>query len=543
MHLPYHMSVSVTRLLAFACVAFLGALAEPVRAQDERPNVLIAISDDQSFPHASAYGSPFVETPAFDRVAREGILFMNGFVASPGCSPSRAALLTGRYPWQIEHAGTHASLFPQKYVVFPDLLADAGYHIGHTGKGWGPGDWEASGRPHNPAGPAYNDRQLDPPHEGISSTDYAANFETFLRERPEGQPFYFWYGAHEPHRAFEEGVGRSLGRDPADVDVPAFLPDVPEVRSDLLDYAVEIEHFDAHLGRMLAMLEGAGELDNTIVIVTSDNGMAFPRAKANAYEYGIHVPLAISWGAAVPGGRTVLDLVDLVDLAPTILEAAGVAHTGAPSMSGRSLLGLLRSGEEGVVDPVRDAAFAARERHSSSRYANLAYPQRALRTPQYLYVRNMKPERWPAGAPRKIEDGALGPMHGGYHDIDAAPSLDYLVEHAGDPAVERFLHLSVARRPAEELYDVLRDPACLYNLALDPAYDAVTERLRGHLTDFLAATGDPRVVGDGDVFETYERLRGPMREFPAPEWALDESVRDHQDDAPPLPTPSAPDQR
>lgn len=510
------------RLLMCAGVLLLGAFVEPACAQSERPNVLIAISDDQSFPHASAYGSRFVETPAFDRVAREGVLFTNGFVASPGCSPSRAAFLTGRYPWQIEHAGTHASLFPRKYVVFPDLLEENGYFIGHTGKGWGPGDWEASDRPHNPAGPAFNDHTAQPPHGGISSNDYAANFAAFLEARPDDQPFYFWYGATEPHRVFEEGSGRKLGRDLADVEVPAFLPDVPEVRSDLLDYAVEIEHFDAHLGRMLNMLEEAGELDNTIVIVTSDNGMSFPRAKANVYEYGIHVPLAIRWGAVVPGGRTVSDLVNLVDLAPTILEAAGVEHTGTYPMTGRSILQLLRSSEEGIVGASDQAVYAARERHSSSRYNNLAYPQRAIRTLQYLYIRNMKPERWPAGAPRKYEGGALGPMHGGYHDIDAAPSLDYMTENVETPEVERFLHLSVARRPAEELYDILRDPECLHNLAVDPAYDAVTKKLRSQLDHFLAETGDPRMVGNGDIFETYERREGPMRTFPIPEWALDE---------------------
>lgn len=516
------MGRTVVRGLVLLSLYLLAGCAFPASAQPDRPNVLIAISDDQSFPHASAYGSRFAETPAFDRVAREGLLFMNGFAASPGCSPSRAALLTGRYPWQLEHAGTHASLFPEKYVVFPDLLEQAGYAVGHTGKGWGPGDYEASGRTRNPAGPAYNEHTLEARPEGISSNDYAANFAAFLEARPQGQPFYFWYGASEPHRVFEEGLGQKLGKDPGAVDVPAFLPDVPEVRSDLLDYAAEIEHFDAHLGRMLAMLEAAGELENTIVIVTSDNGMAFPRAKANVYEYGIHVPLAVRWGAAGPGGRVVYDLVDLVDLAPTILEAAGVRHPGTHPMAGRSLLSLLRSQEEGVVDPTRDTAYSARERHSSSRYGNLAYPQRALRTPQYLYIRNFKPERWPAGAPRKYEDGTPGPMHGGYHDIDAAPSLDYLIVHAGDPAVERFLHLSVARRPAEELYDILQDPACLRNLAEERAYDAVTAGLRRQLLSFLAETGDPRVVGDGDVFETYERLRGPMRQFPAPEWALEE---------------------
>ena len=257
-------------------------------------------------------------------------------------------------------------------------------------------------------------------------------------------------------------------------------------------------------------------------MVTSDNGMAFPRAKANVYEYGIHVPLAIRWGVQVPGGRMVHDLVSLVDVTPTLLEAAGL--TPPASMTGRSFLPALTSNASGWVDPARTAVYAARERHSSSRWRNLGYPQRALRTPQYLYVRNLTPERWPAGAPRKFEEGRLGPLHGGYHDIDAAPTLDFMIDQAATPGLSRFLYLATAHRPAEEVYDILQDPACLRNLALEPAYDPVTEQLRARLKAYLEATGDPRVAPGGEVFETYERLRGSIRSFPPPEWALPEDA-------------------
>jgi N-sulfoglucosamine sulfohydrolase len=492
----------------------------PATAQDQRPNILFAISDDQSFPHASAYGARFVETPAFDRVAEEGVLFMNGWAPSPGCSPSRAAILTGRYPWQIEEAGTHASSFPTKYVVMPDLLEDAGYWIGFTGKGWAPGDWEVSGRDRNPAGPAFQEARLEPPHQYMSSNDYAGNFREFLEQRPEGSPFYFWLGTSEPHRAYEQGIGLAAGKKLEDVDVPAYLPDTPEVRSDFLDYAVEIEWFDHHLAQALAILDELEELDNTIVIVTSDQGMPFPRAKANLYEDGLHVPLAIRWGDAAPAGRVVEDLVSLIDLMPTILDATGVEHPGDYPMAARSLLDILTSSEDGIVDPSRQAVYAGRERHSYSRWNNHTYPQRAIRTHQYLYIRNFAPERWPAGTPRRIEDGNLTPMHTGYHDIDAAPSLDVMTENADDPYFNKYLHLSVGLRPAEELYDILKDPACINNLALDPDYERVTRSLRNRLNVFLKETEDPRVTGDGDKWESYPRLRGPMREFPVPVWAL-----------------------
>ncbi len=497
-------------------------MALPAVAQPQhRPNILIAISDDQSFPYASAYGSSTVQTPAFDRVANEGVLFTSAFVASPGCSPSRAALLTGRYPWQIEHAGTHASYFSTDYIVFPDLLENAGYAIGFTGKGWGPGNWAHSGRTRNPAGPEYNQFRVEQTVEGISAKDYTKNFEQFLSNKQEDQPFYFWYGAHEPHRVFKEGIGKEAGKALHEAEVPSFLPDHPTIRNDILDYGYEIEHFDDHLGRMLHMLEEAGELANTIVIVTSDNGMAFPRAKANAFEFGIHVPLAIMWQDNIPGNRTVHDLTSLIDLHPTILEATGVSHPDPAALTGNSLMPTLMSSGSGYVDAQRTSIFSARERHSSSRFNSLSYPQRAIRTQDFLLIRNFKPERWPAGAPQKLnEDGTLGPMHGGYHDIDAAPSLTYLVDNRDDPEVSYFFHQAVDLRPAVELYDIRKDPGCLVNLAGAPGYIQIKEKLLAQLESFLIDTEDPRMAGNGDIFETYPRV-SRLRFFPEAHWVKD----------------------
>ena len=499
--------------------ALLCALGGPAAAGGvERPNILVAISDDQSYAHTSFAGCGALKTPAFDRVAREGVFFRNGFAASPGCSPSRAAFLTGRHTWQIEQAGTHASSFPAKYVVFPDLLEQAGYHVGMTGKGWGPGNFKVDGRPRNPAGPEFAKRTTQPPHAGISRKDYAANFADFLGAKPKDRPFYFWYGATEPHRAYEKGAGLKVGKKLEDAAPPPFLPDSPEVRGDLLDYCVEIEWFDTHLGRMLKLLEEAGELDNTLVIVTADNGMPFPRAKANLYDYGFHVPLAVRWGARARGGRSVDDLVGFVDLTATILDAAGVKHPGKeyPPV-GRSIMNILTSARQGLVDASRTAVYAARERHSSSRYNNWTYPQRALRTPAFLYIRNFRPDRWPAGDPVLLrDDGAPAGPHSGYKDIDGCPTLDFLIAKAGDPAMGRFLQLAVAKRPAEELFDIRNDPGCLKNLAADPKFTRVREELAKQLEDYLRQTGDPRVLDGGEVWETYKRY-SPIRRFPPPD--------------------------
>jgi uncharacterized sulfatase len=382
-----------------------------------------------------------------------------------------------------------------------------------TGKGWGPGNYRISGRTRNPAGPSFSIRKLTPPHRGIKSNDYASNFADFLEARPTGHPFYFWYGASEPHRAYEQGVGEKLGKQLSALSVPPFLPDAPEVRSDISDYLVEIEWFDQHLERMLNQLEQAGELANTLVIVTSDNGMPFPRAKANLYEYGIHMPLAISWPTQVPGGRTVDDVIGFVDITATILEAAQVEHPGrrgeAPPLSGNSFLELLRSKNSGLLDGGQRFALSGRERHSSSRPDNLGYPCRALRTDRHLYIRNLHPERWPAGDPQTLGN----PMHAAYHDIDGGPTLSFLVEHREHAQWSRFFHWAVDKRPSEELFDIRMDPGCLKNLAGDPAHAHTLRELRLRFEEVLTRTGDPRMGDDPEIFETYPRY-SPIRRFP-----------------------------
>lgn len=493
---------------ACAILLILGAATSAEGA--DRPNILLAIADDWSHPHASAYGCKFVNTPAFDRVAKEGVLFRNAFTATPGCSPSRAALLTGQHSWRLREAGTHASSFPKDLKVYPDILEQAGYFVGFCGKGWGPGNFRISGWERNPCGTDFSVKMANPP-AGIGNTDYAASFEKFLKQRPKEKPFCFWYGGKEPHRGYAKGSGLKAGKKLADAEVPPFLPDTPEVRSDLLDYALEIEHFDAQLGKMLAALETSKELNNTLVIVCSDNGMPFPRAKANLYDFGTHMPLAIRWPKSVEGGRVVDDFASHVDLAPTIIAATGtnfIYEADEPGMTSSSLLPTLLSDQsDRLIDTARDHVFLARERHSSSRPDNLGYPARAIRTAQYLYIRNFKPDLWPAGDP-KTADGKTA-----YCDIDGSPTLSLLVEGRSDPPLNRFLDLAVVKRPAEELFLLKDDPATLKNVADDPAHAAAKAELRTRLDHFLTKTGDARMTDQGDIWETYPRY-SPIREFP-----------------------------
>ena len=448
-----------------------------------RPNILLATSDDQSWCHTGAAGDKAVSTPAFDRVAREGVLFRYAFCSAPSCSPSRAALLTGQDFWRLESAASLFGALKQKYPVYPRLLEAAGYFVGHTGKAR---SWNAklSGRSRHPAGDAWNRcRQSSVPASGIDKTDYAANFEAFLDSRPEGKPFCFWFGAIEPHRAYDPGSGVRSGKMLGDADVPGFFPDVPEIRGDILDYYVEIEWFDSHLGRIIGLLEERGELDNTLIVVTSDHGMPFPRAKTNLYDYGARVPLAIRCPVLVRGGRVIDDFVNLTDLAPTFLDAAGLAVP--TEMTGRSLTTILRSGKQGRVDRQRDRVVFGRERHGWNRVPHIGYPCRAIRTKDHLYIRNFKPDRLPG------------------FDTDGGITRSYMLDHRHAGEGRRLFQLWFGQRPGEELYDCRTDPGQIRNLAGDPGFDDIRRRLAAELDSHLRHSGDPRVVGGGDVFDGY----------------------------------------
>lgn len=456
---------------------------------DKRPNILFAIADDAS--HMSAYGHRFLNTPNFDRIARNGMLFKNAFTTNPKCAPSRASILTGRHTWQLEEACNHYGIFPAKFTVYPDLLEEAGYHIGYTGKGWAPGDWKRGGCKRNPAGPEYNKYTLTPPPQTcISEVDYARNFEDFIDKRPQGVPFYFWYGGHEPHRPYNQDEGLRAGKDPADVYIPAYLPDDTIVRHDLLDYAYEIEWFDMHLGLLLDKIDRLGEIENTLVIATSDNGMPFPRVKGQMYEDDCRLPLAVMWPMRAAGNRTIDDLISFIDFAPTMLETAGLKPHS--QVEGKSFLNIITSNKSGRIDPGRDKVYMGRERHDMGSEGDRGYPVRIVRTMGYLYVRNFAPDRWPAGNPET-----------GFTNIDSSLTKQFiLAQHAAGN--DAYFKLAMAKRPEEELYDIHKDPECMKNLAYHPEYEALKNELWADLKAFLQKTGDPRISGKGDVFDAYE---------------------------------------
>ncbi len=467
--------------------------------QSSRPNILFAVADDASWEHFSAYGCDWVDTPVFDRVARDGILFTRAYTPNAKCSPSRSCIVTGRNSWQLGEAANHMNRISTKYLSYVEILDAQGYHTGHTGKGWGPGlAKDENGNDRHLAGKPFNQHELEPPAKHISETDYAKNFEAFLDAKPAGTPFCFWYGGKEPHRRYEAGVGRRLGgKSLSEIDeVPAFWPDTETVRSDMLDYGYEIEYFDKHLGHMLETLENRGLLENTLVVVTSDNGMPFPRVKGQLYEYSHHMPLAMMWPAGITKpGRTIDDYISFIDFAPTFLEIANVdpITAGMAPIQGRSLTNLLQSTQSGRVDPDRDFVLIGKERHDPGRPNNLGYPIRGILRDGYLYLVNYETDRWPSGNPEA-----------GYLNCDGSPTKTQILQMRRDGTNTEYWQLNFGKRVSQELYNVEKDPACVVNLASNPEYAPRLSELRDAMESALREQDDPRMFGNGKVFEEYE---------------------------------------
>ena len=365
--------------------AGVSASARPASAGQnagkKRPNVLFCLADDWGWPHAGAYGDPVVKTPSFDRLAKEGVLFTNAYISSPSCTPSRNAVLSGQYHWRLDTgASLYGSLDPAT-PVYPLLLKQAGYAVGSWRKSWGPGSLKAW--KDHPAG-----------------TPIRKGFDAFLDAKPKDAPFCFFFGTSDPHRGYRKGSGAASGMDISKIKLFDCFPDSPEVRGDVADYYYEVQRWDSDVGKAIAKLEKIGELENTIIVMTGDHGMPFPRCKGNLYDSGSRVPLAIRWGANIAKpGRTVHDFVSFCDLAPTYLQAAGVEIPKV--MTGKSLLSILTSDKEGIVEPKRrEFVMYGKERHCPGQEGHMGgYPCRAIRLHGYLYIRNFKPDRWPAGTP------------------------------------------------------------------------------------------------------------------------------------------------
>lgn len=468
-----------------------------------------------------------VRTPNIDRVAKRGVIFRNAFVPAPSCTPCRSALLSGQYFWRTGRGAIlNGAVWDPSIPSWPLLLKDAGYHIGKTGKVWSPGTpadapyggqkfaYESAGRQFNNFGENVTKLMAaGKPAEAAKAevlAEVRKNFAAFLAAGTADSPWCYWFASTTVHRTWEKGSGKAIwGIDPDSLKgrLPKHLPDVPEVREDVADGLGEAQAWDAGVGEVLQQLEDSGQIENTIIVVSGDHGMpGVPGGKCNLYDFGTQVAL-LAAGPGIAPGRVVDDFVNLMDLAPTFLEAAGT--TPPAVMTGRSLLPLLRSGKQGQVEPQRSYVVTGRERHvAEAREGRLPYPQRAVRTADWLYVRNFAPDRWPMGGPGQVTaTSAPAPdvleqnTRAAFADMDASPTKAWLIAQRNAPEWKWHFDYAFALRPGEELYDLKSDPAQLKNVAADLANAAVKAKLGEQLMAVLRETGDPRANGADCVFE------------------------------------------
>lgn len=480
--------LAVTAIMVGALMA--GGCSSVKEKELSRPNILILMSDNHSWNHLGCYGDPVVKTPNIDNLAQQGVRFTNAFCAAPSCTPARASMLTGQDIWRLEEGANLWGTLPSKFPVYTDLLEDAGYLVGHEGKGWGPGNYEAGGRDRNPGGDQYE------------------SFEEFYNKRKKGQPFHYWFSSRNPHRPYEQNP-KKAGIDLASIKVPAYLPNNDIVKRDIADYYAEVQDFDREVGSFIQLLKEKGEMENTIIIVCSDNGWQMPRGLANLYEFGTKVPLIFTMPEGFMGGRVVNDFVSLNDLAPTFLELADIAVL--KEMTAKSLVNILKSEKSGMIEPERDFMVTARERHAFVRKGGVGYGGRSIITKDFLYIQNYEPEQWPAGDP---------PLYG---DVDAhmlhypSPTKVYILKNREKEGVRELFNLAFGKRPAEELYDLPQDPEQMKNIAKLADYQEVKEMLAEKLHEYLKNTNDPRVVGGemkwigGEYFAEKDKKPTPSR--------------------------------
>lgn len=445
-------------LVAGLCGALLwaggnarGAAAPP------RPNFVIIVADALSWDDVAAFGNARIRTPHLDRLARDGLRFDRAFLTISASGPSRASILTGRYPHAAGTAEPHLPL-PGDQVLLTQPLHDAGYFTAAAGK------WDL--------GPAAKTR-FDVIKEGGGAGGYA-DWLPVLRDRPAGRPFFLWLASTDPRRPFRPAATHEPFR-PEEVAVPPFLPDVADVRQDLAQYYDAVGRLDHHVGLLLAELERQQLTTNTVVVFLADNGRPFPRCQGTVLEAGLHVPLMIRWSKAVNAGSVTQSLVSAIDLAPTIVDLAGLK--APPSFQGKSFARLLTDGKA----EIRPLCFAEHN------WYDYAARERAVRSKDFLYIRNDEPQ-----LPRTPPSGVV-----------RSPAFQSLLrlQEAGKltPAQSDCCTLP---RPAEELYDLRGDPAALHNVVGEAKYAEPLEALRAGLARWRVDTADiPPLVLTPDKFD------------------------------------------
>jgi len=458
-----------SRLTVFAALMLAAIIGVSIRAraadhssanaksnQDARPNFVLCIADDVSVDDFGCYGHPTIETPTIDRLAADGLRFENAYLTISSCSPTRTSIITGRYPHNTGAPELHQSRAPYLADLpqFPAQLREAGYYSAQAGK------WHFNGD----ASKSFDSRTGGRPSGG-------EKWVAVLQERPRDKPFFMWFASIDAHRGWDMPLEQGP-HDADDVQVPPYHIDGERTRKDLALYYNEIHRFDANIGRVVEELERQDVLDNTVLIVMADNGRPFPRDKTWLYDSGIKTPLVIHWPAGIRKAGVVKSLASVIDLAPTVLQVAGVKRPA--SFQGVSLLPLF----EDPSHAVRDFVFAERNWHAQR------YHERMARHGDFVYVRNNLPELVGMNLVHYAKDreGKYGGKPRAYSEL-----VDRWRAGKASEAQEEVVRQP---RPKEMLFDVAHDPHQLENLADDPRHATQLQLLRAALDQWTEETGD-----------------------------------------------------
>ncbi|MEL6107919.1 MAG: sulfatase [Planctomycetota bacterium] len=441
-------------------------------ATDSRPNLVLMIADDMNWDDCGCYGHPSIRTPNIDRLASEGLRFEHAYLTTNSCSPSRASIITGRYPHNTGAEQLHWPI-PSGTNTFVQRLKTAGYYTAAAGK-WHLGDavrdhfdkiYEAS-----TAGFVLPSGQDGKPSKMIAAQPSGCeDWEKAIDERDKSKPFFMWLAALDPHREYSD---RALDPPhmPSDVIVPPHLPDTPDVREDLRMYYDEIGRLDSYVGKVMAKLSDQGVADNTLVLFISDNGRPFPRDKTTLYDGGIRTPWIVRWPDKITAGETTDALVSSVDIAATFIELShGSEQANAPgflsSSEGKSFAHVLRDSTRSH----RQYAFGEDHWHDYEDHA------------------------------RCVTDGRFKLIRNDYVDLPSTPSADAgrglswqnMLKLNAEGKLKREQKACFrSPRPAWELYDLRRDPGELTNRVDDPAFASVRSRLQKALQRWTKETAD-----------------------------------------------------
>lgn len=437
---------------------------------EKQPNIVLIIGDDISWNDFGCYGNPFVKTPNIDKLSAEGIKFTNAFLTASSCSPSRCSIITGRYPHNTGALELRLPL-PMDQVLFPKVMKENGYYTAHAGK-WHFGVNEFSG-PGLEAFDTYGNES-----DGGKKDGGEEQWVNRIKNRPQDKPFFMWFASHDAHRKWSAD-SFLVAHNPDSLDLPPFLIDDAETRKDLASYYNEINRFDFYIGEVVKELSKQGILDNTLILVLADNGRPFPRCKTRVYDSGMKTGLIFRWGDKIDPGISSDALVSVIDIAPTILEIAGIK--AGESFQGRSFAQLFGNPDA----EFRNYIFSEHNWHDYEAY------ERQVRTKDYMYVYNGRPLLNNIGAADVVNSPSM-------KALQKAQKSNLLNEVQSD--------IFLKPRPGKEFYDCKKDPLQLNNLIDDETYFVQIEELQNILKKWQEETGDtePEVL----TKDHFDRITG-----------------------------------